>query len=113
MRRSGARRLSTACRAAAALAVVFTIAADLLADSGCNALPSPSRAALSADVSADQDPCDSACVPDCYCCSRGLTSGTAVLPSDGGPVLAAFAPASAHALIGVHPSPYRPPLRLS
>lgn len=113
-----ARRIRWAVRAAGALLVLFTIAADILADSRCHppagaqappALAGPS----SLPPSTEQDPCATSCVPDCYCCSQSVTRGAAALPPDAGPVshtLPWLLPASPS---GVRPVPYRPPLDLA
>lgn len=109
------QRIWLAVRAAAALLLLFTITADILADSRCHpAARAQVPAGLWGSVpSTDQDPCDAGCVPDCYCCSQSVTRGPAVLPPDAGPVTPTPPLLPAAAPAGVRPVPYRPPLALA
>lgn len=103
-------------RAAAAFFVLFTIAADLVADSRCHS-PARTQAAAGTQTSTlrsvDQDPCRTGCVPDCYCCSQTVTCGPVSLPPDAGPVVHTVPPLAAPPPSGVRPVPYRPPLSIA
>lgn len=106
------QRIWAVVRAAAALLVLFTITADIVADSRCH-LPAhiQGRAVLRGPApSANQDPCSTGCVPDCYCCSQSVTRGPAVLPPDAGPATVTLPLLLSAAPAGVRPVPYRPPL---
>lgn len=117
-RRRRTQRIWRIVNACAALLVLLTITADILADSRCHpparvhgpaALAGPS----SLPPSTERDPCATGCVPDCYCCSQSVTRGPAILPPDAGPVMPTLPLLIPAAPAGVRPVPYRPPLRLA
>jgi hypothetical protein len=102
-------------RVAAAVVLLFAIAADIAADTRCHPLP---RAQVGAGLSAtpaptDQDPCGAKCVPDCFCCST--LSVTAVgLPLESAALAGRVASARERDCPpGVHPALYHPPIVLS
>ncbi len=107
--------MGLAVRAAAALLVLFAIAAEVVADARCHPVPSARvpAAVLGSAPSASPDPCKDGCVPDCYCCSQGVTRGPAVLTLGAGLVSAMLPLLPAASPTGVHPVPYRPPLDLA
>jgi len=110
-----AQRIWRSLRLVAAGLVLFTIAADLVADTRCHGA---SRASAEVSVSADssaarQDPCAAGCVPDCFCCST-LSTSPGVPPVDvSGPAALVAVLAVPDFQPGVLPLPYRPPLALS
>jgi hypothetical protein len=110
------QRMLAVVRAAAALLVLFTITADIVADSRCHPPAHiQAREVLRgpAPSAANQDPCRTGCVPDCYCCSQSVTRGPAVLPPDAGPATVTLPLLLPAAPAGVRPVPYRPPLDLA
>ena len=110
------RRVRRFVRLAAAGFVLFTIAADIVADTRCNKPSrSPSGLSLQEATSANsQDPCDAGCVPDCFCCSTLSASPAAPAMTLSGPAVPLEVLATLEFQLGVYPLPYRPPLaRLS
>ena len=109
-----ARRIWHGIRLAAAALVLFTIAADVVADARCHpAVQAPSVTSVSAASSGgSQDPCRTACVPDCFCCSTLSPSHTAPPIQISGPAVPVEALAAPRFEPGVLPLPYRPPLAL-
>ena len=115
LRVSPCAQIRGAIRAAAALLVLFTITADILADSRCHpATRTPVGAGLQTSApSGDQDPCNTRCVPDCFCCSQ-LVPGVAIaVPPAILNLVATTSDRVESWSIGVHPTPYHPPLLLS
>lgn len=110
-----AQRIWHGIRWAAAALVLFTIAADVVADARCHpSVQAPSVTSVSAASSTDsQDPCRTGCVPDCFCCSTLSTSPLAPPVELSGPAVLVEALAASRFEPGVVPLPYRPPLALS
>ena len=77
---------SVVLRAAACL-LLAVIAADLAADTACD-MPAPPAASPSAAAVQGVAPggpnerCADFCMPDCFCCSRSVAAGPAVLPPE-------------------------------
>lgn len=99
------------------VAVLFAALAfaDLALDAGCDPLSLPTArasvvAARDAASGSADEPCGTVCVPDCFCCSRTLVGGLAVVPTTLGLVTAAPEGPPPAAPVGVHPVPYHPPL---
>ena len=89
--------------------------ADLALDAGCDPLSAPGATdgvVTAPDGSADagDERCATACVPDCFCCSRTLVRGSAIMPATLGLVTATPEAAPTAAPAGVRPVPYHPPL---
>ena len=115
---AGVRRVQRtwhAVRVIAAAFVLFTIAADVVADARCHpSVQAPAATGVSAASSTtDQDPCVTGCVPDCFCCSTLSPSPVAPPVEVSGPTVLVEALAAPQFRPGVHPLPYRPPLTLS
>ena len=104
-----------AIRMTAAALVLFTIAADVVADARCHpAVKASSVTSVSgASSTDDQDPCATGCVPDCFCCSTLSPSHMAPPIQISGPAVTVEALAAPRFEPGVLPLPYRPPLALS
>ena len=112
---SRAQRTWRVIRLAAAALVLFTIAADVVADARCHpAVQASSVTSVSAASSTNaQDPCRTGCVPDCFCCST-LSPGPMAPPVEtSGPTVPVEALAAPRFEPGVLPLPYRPPLALT
>jgi hypothetical protein len=109
------QRIWNAVRLVAAVLVLSSIAADVVADARCHpavrtSAATGTSAADSAGSAHRQDPCSNGCVPDCFCCS---TLSPSPLPPRVGAVGLAVSidvPAAPQYQTGVHPLPYRPPL---
>ena len=111
------QRLWRAVNLIAAALLLFTIAADILADARCDR--PPTARASGGFVTSTQgrptgdDPCGSSCVPDCFCCST-LSTGPATLSLESSGPAVLIEPCDAVAFrAGVYPLPYRPPLGAS
>lgn len=114
----GARRAEPmwhGIRLAAAAFVLFTIAADIVADARCHpAVQAASVTSVSAASSDEnQDPCRTGCVPDCFCCSTLSPSPMAPPVEISGPAVQVEALAAPRFETGILPLPYRPPLAIS
>jgi len=109
------QRIAHVVRFVAAAFVLFTIAADIVADPRCHpAVQAASVTSVSAAAATNsQDPCRTACVPDCFCCSTLSPSPMAPPVEISGPAVAVEALAAPRFQPGVLPLPYRPPLALS
>jgi len=110
-----AQRIWHGIRLAAAALVLFTIAADVVADARCHpAVQTPSVTSVSgASSTDDRDPCATGCVPDCFCCSTLSPSHMGPPIQISGPAVRVEALAAPRFEPGVLPLPYRPPLALS
>jgi hypothetical protein len=106
-------RHRAALRLLAAL-LVCLILTDLTLDASCDAPPSQSSAgvALSDPGGSASDACAPLCVPDCYCCSRGVAAAAALALPDTGPMTMAPPSTPVGSPDGVHSVPFHPPLRL-
>lgn len=108
-----ALRGSIALRLLVALFVCL-IVADGAMEGHCDSprTSSATASAIAGDAGAGRSPdaCATMCVPDCYCCARGVEPSIVMaLPEaePAGPVPDAVRPAAPE---GVRPLPYRPPL---
>jgi hypothetical protein len=103
---------------AAACLLLAVIAADVAADTTCD-MPAPAATPPSAaavrGVAQDGpiERCADFCVPDCFCCSRSLAAGAAVLPPEPQRVRSVPAPATDDLSEGVRAVPEPPPLARS
>ena len=96
-----------------ALALLFCIGQDLAGDLACDQTVAAPAGTAMTSTSTDGDGCQSLCVPDCFCCCRGVSADvSAFLIVDG---QAAAAPSSPYRLqpTGVSGSVFRPPLHLA
>jgi len=102
----------------AACLLLIAIGADLAADTRCDLQASeiPPASAMRAPGSQapeTSEPCASACVPDCYCCSTLMLAGPALLAPEPGPQTPLDAQNRESRLQGVHPVLELPPLPLA
>jgi len=103
---------------AAACLLLAIIAADVAADTTCD-MPGPAAASPSAAAvrgAAQDGPierCTDFCIPDCFCCSRSVAAGAAVLPPEPQRLTSVPAPATDDLPEGVRAVPEPPPLALS
>lgn len=106
-------RHRVALRLLAAL-LVCLILTDLTLDASCDVLPSQPSAgiALSGPGGSASDACAPLCVPDCYCCSRGVAAAAILALPDTGPTTMAPPNTPDASPDGVHSVPFHPPLRL-
>lgn len=110
--RLAARRLLSKLFAALVVCIIF---ADIALDGSCDpvATGGATQVAFTAGTTdGANDPCADLCVPDCFCCSRSVTAGPAILPPMIGPVAAASELRAPATPAGVRPVPYHPPLLL-
>ena len=111
------RGYSMVLRAAACL-LLAVIAADVAADTTCD-MPAPAAASPSAAALRGVAPggpnerCADFCIPDCFCCSRSVAAGAAVLPPEPQQLNPVPAPATDDLSEGVRAVPEPPPLALS
>jgi hypothetical protein len=101
-----------AVRAAAALLLLVSIAADLASDSRCHPLRTLEATASVSSADAADDPCSDGCVPDCYCCSVVSPTSVFRLADADQPFVVLAAPVEPAGAPGVAAAPYRPPLAL-
>jgi len=99
----------------AACLLLSAIAADLVADTRCDkgSSSSTSTAAFRGPVQGQpqtDEACVLFCVPDCFCCSRSLAAGSAVLPPEPQQLTPVHATAAEHWSEGVRPVVDHPPL---
>jgi len=75
---------------------------------------SGSRAAgvAAASGGTEADPCRSACVPDCYCCSQSEGAVLSLFEHEPRVVVMAFGAPATRAIDGFRTLPYHPPLGL-
>ena len=106
-------RHRVALRLLAAL-LVCLILTDLTLDASCDASPPQPFAGvvLSDGGGSAADACAPVCVPDCYCCSRGVATAPALALPDQGPMTLAPPSPPVASPDGVHSVPFHPPLRL-
>ncbi len=102
----------------AACLLLIAIGADLVADTRCDVQSSQTSApvalrALHAQPEAGEEPCASACVPDCYCCSTLLLADPSMLAPEPGRLTPLGVPAQESRLQGVRPVLELPPLSLA
>jgi hypothetical protein len=103
---------------AAACLLLSVIALDVAADAACDSIglgaPSASTTAVRGLApSGANEPCADFCIPDCFCCSRSVAAGAAVLPPEPQRLTAVPAPATDDLSEGVRTVPEPPPLALS
>lgn len=93
-----------------ALALLFCIGQDLAGDLACDQTVAAPAGTAMTSTSTDGDECQSLCVPDCFCCCRGVSADVSALLIVDGQV--ATAPSSPYRLqpTGVPGSVFRPPL---
>jgi hypothetical protein len=95
-----------------ALAFAYLILADLSQDGNCDRFLASGATGLTISAAAQSgtaDACLGQCVPDCFCCSRGLAAGQSVLPPSPSPGVPAAQAAGLAAPAGILPLPYHPP----
>lgn len=99
-------------RLLAASLVLLAIAFDVAADVRCNTVTRESVIASvqPATTGGQQDPCNTGCVPDCFCCSTLFPSPVPPPLDVAGPAVALATPADLRFDTGVRPLPYHPPL---
>ncbi len=108
----GVRGLARSAHVLAALLLLLAIGGDVLADTACHPLPQTTlhERLTAPEAAADDDPCGSSCVPDCFCCST-LSVTDVGLPRQGAPLAGSVALACERACApGICPAPYRPPI---
>ena len=110
-RRHGQRM---ALRAAVCL-LLAVIGLDVAADAACDSISLGAPSASTTEVrgvapSGPNERCADFCVPDCFCCSRSVAAGPAVLPPEPQPLTRVDAPATAGRSDGVRPVVDHPPL---
>lgn len=106
------RRLSRALRLAACL-LLATIIADLAADTKCDAFQTGTVTATVVSGPIRGQPDDHRppfCIPDCFCCSRWLVAGPALLPPEPVPLMPLDPRARESCSDGVRPVIDHPPL---
>lgn len=93
-----------------ALALLLCIGQDLAGDLACDQRVAAPAGTAMTSTSTDGDECQSLCVPDCFCCCRGVSADVSALLIVDGQV--ATAPSSPYRLqpTGVPGSIFRPPL---
>jgi hypothetical protein len=103
------RRLGTLPRIVALL-VLATVVADL-GNASCDPIPRPNDQAnlFSPQPAQDDDPCAAFCVPDCFCCSSLLVTGSVLLIADARPLEGTPSAPAERVSFGVSPIPYHPP----
>jgi hypothetical protein len=111
------QRLWQISRALAAVLILVAIPADLL-DSTCDSFVDDGTAegiSISGARSSTHpaDPCDVACVPDCYGCSPTVIRAFFVVVPTQGPLTRAPRLVFAAPVVGIRPVPYHPPLDLA
>ena len=92
------------------------VCADMTLDAACDPIAFPGRAAAAGVRPADAgraDACADECVPDCFCCSRSETAGTALTLPGLSDLAQAPSPSLAPVPAVVRPVPDPPPLALS
>ncbi len=98
---------------ALACLLLAVIAADVAADATCDELtlgPVPTALVREAGPDGQGEACRDLCVPDCFCCSRSLAAGPAVLPPEPQPLASLAAVAALRRPAGVRPVLDPPPL---
>lgn len=71
------RKLAAGARVVAVLAFAASILLEPAVDTKCHMGAVPGSAQVAGDgtpLGGSEDPCGSACVPDCYCCSTPLAT---------------------------------------
>ncbi len=109
------RRGWNVVRLVAAVLVLSSIAADVVADARCHPAVRTSAAAAAsvADSTGStqrQDPCTNGCVPDCFCCSTLSPSPLPPQVEAAGLAVPIELTVAPQCQAGVHRLPYRPPL---
>ena len=99
----------------AACLLLAVIAADLASDARCDDGATSARGAAAVSDQGQRqgrthEPCTDFCVPDCFCCSRSVAAGPALLLPEPERLLLFDAPAPERWLEGVRPVVDRPPL---
>jgi len=93
-----------------ALALLLCIGQDLAGDLTCDqTAAAPARTGV-ASTSTDGDECQTVCVPDCFCCCRGVSSEVPPSLTVDGPVTTPPAPPAPLQPAGVAGSIFHPPL---
>ncbi len=108
-----ARRGFSATLRAAACLLLVVIAADVVSDTTCDStsLGSASATTLRGPTPRGaNEPCADFCVPDCFCCSRSIAAGPAVLPPEPERLTLLAPPAAERWSEGVRPVVDHPPL---
>jgi hypothetical protein len=96
-----------------ALVLLCVISADAVFDADCDPIFAPGGSARLARGAEGREGCARFCIPDCFCCSRTLVAGPAVLPR-GPELLTLITPfAAIPAPDPIRSVPYRPPLYLA
>ena len=103
---------------AAACMLLSVIALDVAADAACDSIglgaPSASTTAVrGAAPSGPNERCADFCMPDCFCCSRSVAAGCAVLPPEPQRLNPVSASATDDLSEGVRAVPKPPPLAFS